>query len=237
MDENRFYDFYDRAMSRWENTFSPFLNLDEQSILQGTHLNCITFGGYNNSERVVAGFGEYVEKSDFPIVCLKISPLAQKFADTLSHRDFLGALMNLGIKREFLGDIIIDDNCAYLFCLEQISEYITDNLNRVKHTSVKVETANGLPDRVNELPEVSEYLVASLRLDVLVSAVYSLSRNKSLELFEAQKVFVNSRQIDNSSYMLKENDVVSVRGFGRFIYKSLARTTKKGKSVVEIIKL
>lgn len=235
MDEKRFNELYNRAYEKSYNVFSEFLNLEEQSILANAYLPCITYGGYDMAERIIAGFGETIEKADFPVICLIISPVMQKFADKLTHRDFLGALMNLGIKREMLGDIIIDDNCAYLFCLEKISGYIIDNLSRIKHTNVKVKQADSLPDNINQAPEPSELVVSSLRLDVLISAVYKLSRNEAAKLFSAGKIFVNSKLTENTSYQIKEQDIVSVRGFGRFSFSQQIRKTKKDRLVIEVI--
>lgn len=234
MDEKRFNELYNRAYTKSYKVFSEFLNLEEQSILANAYLPFITYGGYDMAERIVAGFGEDIEKTDFPICCLIISPVMQKFADKLTHRDFLGALMNLGIKREMLGDIIITDNCGYLFCLKPISGYIKDNLNRIKHTNVNVTETDSLPDNIIKKPEPSELVVSSRRLDVLVSAVYKLSRNEASRLFSAGKIFVNSRLTENTSYQIKDNDVISVRGFGRFTFSQQLRKTKKDRLVVEV---
>lgn len=234
MDEKRFNELYNRAYTKSYKVFSEFLNLEEQSILANTYLPCSTYGGYDMAERIVAGFGEEIEHTDFPIRCLIISPVMQKFADRLTHRDFLGALMNLGIKRELLGDIIIDNNCGYLFCLAHISEYIKDNLSRIKHTNVNVTQTDSLPDNLIKAPEPKELIVSSLRLDVLVSAVYKLSRNETSKLFSAGKIFVNSKLCENTSYQIKEKDIISVRGYGRFVFSIQLRNTKKDRLVVEI---
>lgn len=236
MDEKRFNELYNRAYERSYKVFSEFLNLEEQSILASSYLPCTNYGGYNMAERMIAGFGEDIENNDFPIRILAITPVKQKFADTLSHRDFLGGLMNLGIKREMLGDIIVNDNYAYLFCLEQISKYIKDNLCRVKHTSVNVTEIESLPDDIIKEPESIELVVSSLRADVMVSAVYKLSRSNTSKLFSAGKIFVNSKLTESTSYQIKENDIISVRGFGRFSFSNQLRTTKKNRLVVEIKK-
>lgn len=232
--EKRFNELYDRAYDKHYTAFTEFLNLEEQSILAGSYLPCVTYGGYEGAERVVAGFGENVGTDDFPIVCVCIKPASQKFADKLSHRDFLGALMNLGIRRELLGDIIIYENCGYLFCLEKIGEYVTDSLTKVKHTTIKAEVTDSLPFLTSIQPTSQELIVSSLRLDVLISAVYRLSRKEASLLFQQGKVFVNSAQTTNSSYTAKENDIFSVRGFGRFEYISTVRSTKKDRLVVEL---
>lgn len=236
MTEKRFNELYNRAFAHSFNVFSEFLNMEEQSILADTYLPCIKYGGYDLAERVVAGFGEDINTDDFPIVCLEIKPLMQKFADKLSHRDFLGALMNLGIKREMLGDIIIEENCGYLFCLNQISDYISTNLTKIRHTTVSVKQTNKLPLNVGRLPDISELIVSSLRLDVIVCAVYSLSRNECARLFKAEKIFVNSRLITSTSHSIKNGDIISVRGFGRFIFEGQVRTTKKERIVASVRK-
>lgn len=236
MDEKRFNELYGRAYEKGYKIFSEFLNLEEQSILADSLLPCKKYGGYETAERVVAGFGEDIKSCDFPIKYLVISPVSKKFADSLSHRDFLGGLMNLGIKREMLGDIIVYDNCGYLLCLEQISDYIINNLTRVRHTNVDVKEIEALPENIIKEPEPVELVVSSLRLDVLVSAVYKLSRNNTSKLFSAGKIFVNSRLTENTSYQIKENDIISVRGFGRFTFLKQLRTTKKDRVVIEVKK-
>lgn len=204
--------------------------------MANTSLPCRCYGGWSGAERVVAAFGDDVSLEDFPICYLLISPVNSKFADSLTHRDFLGGLMNLGIKRELLGDIIVADNCAYLICLEQISTYIMDSLSRVKHTTVKVEMIDSLPDDVIKIPDPTEIIVASLRLDAMLSAVFKLSRNEASRLLAGKKAYVNSKLTESSSYMLKENDVVSLRGYGKFTFVSQLRKTKKDRLVVEVIK-
>lgn len=216
------------------SVFSDFLNLEEQSILHETYLPCTLFGGYEGAERVVAGFGEDIKNEDFTISCVEIKPVMQKFADGLSHRDFLGALMNLGIKRELIGDIIVYENCGYVFCLDKIADFITDNLSRVRHTTVKAQKVINPPVKAVEPPEPQDVVIASLRLDVAVCQVFKLSRSECSKLFETGKIFVNSCLTENRSCQLKEGDMVSVRGFGRFQFLSVVRKTKKDRLVAEL---
>ncbi|MCM1115363.1 MAG: YlmH/Sll1252 family protein [Clostridium sp.] len=234
MIEKRLNELYERAYEKYYNTFSDFLNLDEQNALEKLYLPCVKFGGYNMAERIVAGFGENIEEKDFPISVLEIAPVNQKFADKLTHRDFLGGVMNLGIKRELIGDIIVNNNVGYLFCLTRIKSYILENLSRLKHTSVTVREIEHISEDIIIQPETTEIITASLRLDAVISSAFKLSRSEAVKLFRQDKVFVNSRQIDNTSYQMKENDVVSVRGFGRIQYQELLRTTKKDRLVIRI---
>lgn len=235
MIEKRFEELNERAYERGYNTFSDFLNMEEQSVLKSTFIPCVLFGGYSMAERVVAGFGEDLNDEKFPIVCVCAKPLIQKFADELTHRDFLGALMNLGIKRELVGDIIVDDNCGYILCLEHIADYICENLNRVRHTSVKTQIS-ALPENLNKEIESSEVFAASKRIDVVISAVYNLSRNETSKLVKNERVFVNSRMVSSVSSLLNGGDVVSVRGFGRFVFVKEIKETKKGRLVLEVKK-
>lgn len=233
--EKRFNELYNRASQNYYPVFSDFLNLEEQSVLAKSYLPCVLYGGYEGAERVVAGFGDNVCEQDFPIRCVEIKPANKKFADKLSHRDFLGGLMNLGIKRELLGDIIIFENSAYLFCLDKISNYIKDNLSRVRHTTVEVNEVDAPPVKAVEPKGAEEMVIASSRVDVAVCQVYNLSRNECAKLFETDKVFINSRKLESRSYQLKEGDMVSVRGYGRFQFVSVVRKTKKDRLVAEMI--
>ena len=168
-------------------------------------------------------------KEEFPICLLRISPLMHKFADDLSHRDFLGALMHLGIEREGLGDMQVSDKEAYLFCKESMSEYICENLNKVKHTSVHVEEVSELPDSLIRREEEVLVQLPSERIDAIIAKLYHVSRDESIVLFREKKVFRNGRLIENNSAVVKADDVISVRGYGKFCYKGVAGISKKGK--------
>ena len=224
-----------RAFERGYTTYSTFLNLQEISILKSLKVDSkySLFGGYENADRCVAAFSND-EIYSYPIVCIKIKPLQQKFSDKLTHRDFLGALMNLGIERGMLGDIKIINNEGYLFCLDKISQYIVDNLSSIKHTSVKCKIIDDIPELFNQIPDEEEYIVSSLRIDTVVSAVFKMSRNSASQLINQEKIFINSKTVYKDSIQLKEGDVVSVRGYGKFIYSQTVNETRKHKMVVAI---
>ncbi len=234
--KKRFNELAYRAYSKGYKEYTDFLNLDEISTLKQTKLPCnyMLFGGYDFADRCIACFGENVSEESFPISCVKIAPVQQKFADKLSHRDFLGALMNLGINRNVLGDIVVDDNIGYVFCLDTMVEYVIDNLNTVKHTTVKAELSEELSTIVNKEPNPTEIILSSQRVDVIVSSVFKLSRNQAEQLFNREKVFVNSKVVYKGATMLKENDIVSVRGYGKFKFEKILKQTKKGKHIAQI---
>ena len=142
--------------------------------------------------------------------------------------------MGLGIRREVLGDIVINENCGYLFCLDTIADYIIENLIQVRHTTVKCELTGNIPTDALPQPESREIIVSSERLDVIVSAVYKMSRSQVLPLFHTEKVFVNGAVKASPSTTVNSGDKISVRGYGRFIYNGVLRTTKKDRLVISV---
>lgn len=231
--KNRILELSQRAFSRGVWAFSDFLTLSEQDILLGMHLPSPVSleGGFPTAERKIAVFGseEFCGWTQAPpIVCVQVKPLQQKFADKLTHRDFLGSILSLGIRREVLGDIVISDNIGYVFCLDSISDYVISQLERVRHTSVTCSLCD-TPDVVTAEPDISELVVASERLDAVVAAIYRLSRSQAQELISSEKVFLSGRLAHSSSAEIDEGSIVSVRGFGRFVYLGIKRETKKGR--------
>ena len=234
--EKRFIELAERAEERCYITFSDFLNMEEKSLLESLKLNtpyCF-FGGYDTAERCVAAFGFGCEDAAFPVSIIKAEPVSHKFADKLTHRDFLGSLMGLGIKREVLGDIVISDNIGYIFCLNGIAEYIAQSLDKVRHTTVKCSTVNALPEAAQSVPEEKQLIAASERLDVIVAAVYGFSRSEVKEFFTNRRIFVNSSQCENFSRLPKTGDIISVRGKGRFIYNGVLGNTKKNRLIISV---
>lgn len=235
--KNRLYDLASRSYEQSIYTFSGFLGLSEQDIYYQLQKD-ISFahpslwGGHENAERVIAIFGSTESlgyEAHYPIVCLHITPMAPKFAEKLSHRDFLGALMNLGIERSTLGDILVNDKECYLFCLESISQYIIDNLDKVRHNFVKCTPVSSIKEVPKDKPRELTVQVASLRADALISKVYNLSRESSLELFRSSLVYINGRLTTDNSKILKSGDVINARGFGKFILSGDSSVTRKGK--------
>lgn len=223
----------------WE--YSKFLNIAEQSEMQSEKypVKYFFFGGYENAERNIAVFGNIDDigyEPSYPVSFVEISPVNQKFADSLTHRDFLGALMSLGINREMLGDILVNEKSAVIVCIDSIADYIISELESIKHTTVKCNKVDLVADNV--LPELceTECIVSSDRTDVLISAVYNLSRNNSQMLINAEKVFCDGMVVSSTSFVPKLGQIISVRGYGRFIYDGILRTTKKNKLVVSIKK-
>lgn len=216
--------------------FSDFLNLNEQNIYhiskKEMYCNGTLFGGYDNAERQMIAFIPDALSYDwnYPIYCLEVKPLAPKFAEKLTHRDVLGSIMNLGIDRSKLGDIIIKENCFYIICEEIISKVMQEQLTRIKHTTVKIQQMS-LPIEMNISPdlEVVQDLVASNRIDCIIAKAYHTSRSEAAEFLLSEKVFVNGKCISNCNQNIQTGDIVSVRGKGRFVFETSDSLSKKGK--------
>ena len=233
----RIKDLADSAYRKNVYTNTGFLNMAQLSLFYreasiGCPVKWRVYGGSSYCERAIVMFGsveEFGYEQEFPISCIHVRPSLKKFADKLTHRDFLGALINLGIKREVLGDIVIYDNEAFIFCMEDMAQFIKDNLDRVKHTVVKCEITKDVPDVWTDNIKEININGASKRLDVVVGEVYRLSRSQSQNLIREKKVFVNARQCENNSGLLKDGDTVSVRGYGKFIFVGENYISKKGR--------
>lgn len=224
-------------------TYTDFLTLNEISCFYSLKselppINYEIFGGYDSAERKILCFygDESVKAFSNYITCIRILPLNKKFSDDLTHRDFLGAILNLGIERCKLGDILVKDKEGYVFCENTISTFICDNLVKVKHTNIQCEICD--LEEMNIKPNFKEIkgTVASARLDSIIALAFHSSRNSILGLIAGGKVFVDGRLIESNSYVLKENQTVSVRGYGKFIYKGLENQNKKGRYYVTLLK-
>ncbi len=229
----------ERAEKRRSRECSDFLSLAEQSVLLGNApYNCRLWGGYEAAERKLALFDEWHDEhieADEQLVLIKIAPVNAKFSDALTHRDFLGSLMNMGLRRECFGDIVLQGNTAYLFCMAEVREYVLQNIDRVKHTTVKTELVQSLPAEITERATVQSYSVNSLRLDALIGAVYKLSRSEAKDLIEAEgKAYINGRETQNAAAQVCDGDMVSLRGYGRFRYEGTSGETRKGRLRVDL---
>ena len=173
---------------------------------------------------------------EYPIDCLKLSPKALRFSEDLGHRDYLGAVLNLGVDRSVVGDILLKDKEAWLFCQHKMSDFFIENLTRVRHTMVlvtRVDQAGDIPGP--EFEEISG-TCASVRLDSLIGLAFQTSRSSMVSSIEGGLVFVNGKLVTSNGYEPKEGDIISVRHKGRFIFDGITRQTKKGRLGVRIRK-
>lgn len=244
--EKRLVELSRTAYQRDIITYTDFMNLNEQNILHTLpkdqlYTRVVSFGGYEMAERQMAAFipdALYLryrndqpsfDTLDYPFDVLKISPLNRKFSDRLCHRDYLGAVLNLGIERCKIGDILADGTDALIFVHRDLKQLVCEELVRVRHTSVV--TCQIDPGEINLSPEYREIrgTVASVRLDSLLGLAFSTSRSRMTGLVESAKVYVNGRLVTSNGYQLSEGDVISVRGMGKFRYAEEGSCTKKNR--------
>lgn len=232
--------------------YSEFLSLEESGLVYSqlhgsTEASIDLYGGYQNAERqilITMPKGYELIQSSIPICCIRIEPVQFRFHDALSHRDYLGALINLGIERNLLGDIVIHQETkkghtypvAYVFCLSRICEFIIDNLSKVRHTQVVCQKETEYEIQYEPSFEELTGTVASSRLDAVLAFLTKQSRNHVITLIGEKKVFINNICMQNVSYRLKENDVIRIRGYGKYIYQSDGMLTKKGRLVIHVLK-
>lgn len=230
-------------------THTNFLSLDEISIVKTTdreyneYTDVYYCGGYADSERQLALFvpkfygidnvNDFLSdnEEDNPICLVRLKK--DKFTN-LSHRDYLGAIMGLGLKREMIGDIKVNDEGADVFCLKSASDYICENLKKSGRGSVvgeilPVSSFNSADDKF----EICFTTVASLRLDGVISAFFNLSRSTAAETVNKGLVYVNSSQCLKCDYNIKEGDKVVLRGKGKTVLTEIKGTSKKGKLKIE----
>ncbi len=237
--KKRLEELAQRADSKGIYTQTQFLGEGEQAILAELPLPVPyrLFGAHPDSERCIAVFGDE-EAWGYPwentLVILKIEPKDPKFADALTHRDFLGALLNLGIRRELLGDILISDNVGYLVALESIAPYLEENLSRVRHTSVKVSRIPQIPQDVFVKMEEKAVVCASARVDAVIAGVWNLSRSQGKDLVEKEKVSISGKLVTDPSFSLPEGCRVSVRGYGRFYFDGAQGETRSGRCRMKV---
>ena len=224
-------------------TFSDFLNLNELNILHTTPKDLFparyeTFGGYEMAERQMVAFlpDALCSEYQYPMQVLKIRPANPRFAEELSHRDYLGSLMNLGVERCKMGDILLLEDCAEVFVCQNIAEYLCQELTRIRHTVVQTNLAP--LEEVSYEPRFEEIkgTVSSIRLDSVLALAYPLSRSKMTSYIEGGRVFVNGKLITSNGYHLKEGDILSVRGLGRIRYEGMLSETKKKRCLISLRK-
>ena len=239
-EEERFADRVDDlfALCREKNIvrFSSFLDERQQKIAQMVSLRYPEsvfrfFGGYENAQRQMLGvFPEYLapDEGEFPLV--GVTATFRK-ADHPTHRDFLGALMALKIKREAIGDLVVipPESKAVIFLSQPVVPLVLDELQKVGRIGIQLQI--GVPQRLTrqEQFQLISGTVLSPRLDAVLAVVLPLSREKVSQLITQGKVAVNHEETFRATVHLKQGDLLSVRGFGRFQLESFGAVSKKGR--------
>lgn len=192
-------------------------------------------GGYANSERssifIYPYYMEYTDIEDG----LKFIQIEGNFKfKSISHKDYLGAILNLGIKREKIGDIIIHENFCQAIVSSDICDFIIMNLTKVSRNNVSVKEVSKkeIIETVQNYKEIA-FTVSSDRLDCIISGLYNISRQDSAKYINGERVYVNYEKITNTSKEVKDDALISVRGKGRAVVTKVGELTKKGRIKVQ----
>lgn len=151
----------------------------------------------------------------------------------LKHNEILGSLFGLNIDMEYVGDIIIDKDNYYVIVLSSISKVILDNLDMIGNKSVKLSivSIDNISNYKKEF-ETREIIVSSLRIDNVIARIINTSRSKIKEKIQNKEIILNYNILTNSSYILKENDIFSIRRYGKYKFISIVKTTKKDNYII-----
>lgn len=216
--------------------FSGFFDCHGEVIVRsaiGGFSRFMIYGGYDGAERKMLGtFSEYDDliAGAFPITPVSIICRGK---GGLTHRDYLGTMMSLGIKRESVGDILVDDEKAVVFLQSTVAQFVINNLDRVGGQGVTIiEGISGeLPDP-HSFAEIAK-TIPSPRIDCIVSALCGVSRAKACELIERGLVQLRFMQCQRVDKTAQSGDTITVRGFGKFIIDDMSCMTKKGRLVLK----
>lgn len=247
MDEKLFLSkIKDKAIKAFKanyQTNTGFLDLYEQSIFlnnvkEFSNINFQLFGGNGICERkIILFFPEDIQKEEIyiPIRALQITPTHN--ANKLTHRDYLGAILNLGIERYTIGDIFYSQQGAIVFCLDTIGDFILEELNIIKNLNVKInEIEMFMASDIKHEFDIIKGTVSSVRLDNIIKLGFSLSRTNATLLIQGKKTFINNKLIEKSSSKVEEGQIISLRGYGKIRLKSIGNVTKKGRIFIELLK-
>lgn len=218
---------------RCEPVFSNFLDGGEiaeicDNFLFPADVNVKYFGGFDEAERKILGvFPEWETEFEFPI---KVLYIKSNFTKKLTHRDYLGTMLSQGIDRNKTGDIIVDDTQAYAFVCSDIADYLANNIEKISNQGVSIKVMD-ICDI--DIPEPKKERVgaicASQRLDAIVGAICNISRAQSAKLINAGLVKLNHRECVDVSKTVADNSLLSIRGYGRFVFISADGETRKGR--------
>ena len=220
--------------------FTDFLDEYAQSVAQGVlrrqaqGCRWMWYGGYEEAGRRLLGIfpeGQEPSAEAFPLTALR-TPIPK--GSTLTHRDFLGAALALGIKREVVGDILITGEFAVLFALPQVGELICRELRQAGRAGICFTETDAQDIHYVQRFEQSEKSVASLRLEGVVAALLDCARSEAAEKILQGLVSVNGFTEEKCTRQLSGGERISVRGRGKFIVLADGRVTRKGRQLIQI---
>lgn len=238
---------FSKSRDKLEKT--EFLDMYQISLVQNflrknKFENYQLYGGYEDSERKILiiypdKYNEDMIKKNYAKM-LKIVrvKLPEENYGKYAHRNYLGGIVKLGLKREKVGDILVSDDGADIIVVDEFAEILKNELRaltRFENSQITVEEISDLREKEIKIEEV-KIIVPSLRLDNIVSDLAKTSRSKAAQIIEQERVFVNGQNETKLSKQIKLGDIITIRGKGRFVVKEFAGTTRSGRTVLIIEK-
>ncbi len=190
------------------------------------------FGGYEDAERTMfVSLPQWCDSAN-DLNLVRSFTFTYRQCDKLSHRDFLGTFMSLGVTRESIGDILCEEGRTVAFFSDGVADYVLSQITKVGGVGVKI--TEGFSEPLPGLSELKSFTetIASLRLDSVVAALIGTSREKAKEIILDKRVSVNSLIIDKTTYSPDEFAKISVKGYGKFILDGASSLTKKGRIIL-----
>jgi RNA-binding protein YlmH len=218
-----------------EEFYSPDIWSEIDRIKNHLEVNTIFEGPFEYSERRRIYFmpkdSEYYEMENENV---KLCLINKSLFKNLEHKDYLGAIMSLGIKRELVSDLVVDGSKCYFMTNKSVAHMIENNIKQAGRNPIEVEILE--EDFKMPLPKFEEEIkvVSSLRLDAIISLLVNVSRNDAVDLILSKKVVVDYKINIDKSYSIKENSVISIRKGGKFIFVGILGNTKKDKIRIKI---
>lgn len=229
--------------------YTDFLDLAQIELVQKfinkiKLQNYMIYGGFEQAERKM--FVIYPDKFNSVVVEKNLSNIVQiiriELPDDLkgkyTHRDYLGAVIKLGIERKKIGDIIVDQNGADIIVDKDIVKFLLDNLGSLTRFSKSTISVQNIEDLrpVEVRKEELEIIVSSMRLDNVISDLARCSRNKALDIINTERVFINFECETKKTKQVKTGDMITIRGKGRFFVKEIIGQTRSGRTIIKIEK-
>ena len=212
----------------YEGGYTTFLDMRFQNLInQKMKIDYNVFKPFEESERVI-----YYVNEKPNIVLYEIQT-----DDVLRHQDIMGTIYSLGLDETLFGDIIVDNNKYYIYMFDTIENYVVNNVNMIKKSKVKLVKIDidYLKDYKRKYEEIT-LIVSSKRIDTIVSRLTNINRKEILDKIKNEEVLVNYSPVKNNSYILKENDIFSIRKYGKYRFNGVINQTKKENLVVKIDK-
>lgn len=207
--------------------YTGFLNELEynhiKNILNKRHIKYDTYRSFLYADRII------IYNTLPEVTCFKIIT-----NNPLKHSDIMGSLYNFNIDEDIIGDIIVDNNNYYFIVLSRMEEYIKNNFNKIGKYNVELQIVD-IPIKERSFKEL-EYIVSSNRIDTVISRIINTNRKYIDDLISNKDIILNYNILTNKSYLLKEDDIFSIRKYGKYRYVGIKKTTKKDNIVITLQK-